>query len=82
MMDPNVPLVPPVKITTGSQKVAMPLVPNLELHTKSLDEEKESVVDPAIPHVKQSVAHPVPMKLELLVNAVPQNQHSTPMETV
>lgn len=58
----------------------MPLVPSLELPTKSLDEEKEFVVDQAIPLVKQFVAHLVPMKLEPLesaVNPAPPWTHGT-----
>jgi len=79
-MDPNVPHAHLVRTTTGSPEDVMPLVPNLELPTKSLDEEKEFVVDQAIPHVKQFVAHLVPMKLEppeSAVNPDPPSTHTT-----
>jgi hypothetical protein len=82
MMDLNVPLAHLVRITIGSPRNVMPLAQRLELPTKSLEEEKVSVVDQDIPLVKQSAAHPVPMKLELLGNAVNPDLPSTPTETV
>jgi len=55
----------------------MPPAPKLELATRSLDEEKVSAVDPATLLARLSVAHPVPMKLELLENAVHPDPPST-----
>jgi len=81
-MDPNVPHAHLVRTTTGSLEDVMPPAPNLELHTKSLDEAREFVVDQAIPLVKQSVAHLVPMKSELLENAVNPDPPSTHTTTV
>jgi hypothetical protein len=82
MMDLNAPHAHLVRITTGSLRNAMPLVQRLELLTKSLEEEKVFAVDQAIPLVKLSAAHPVPMKLELLENAVNPDPPWTHMETV
>jgi hypothetical protein len=82
MMDPNVPHAHLVRITTGSLRNVMLPVQRLELPTKLLEEEKESVVDQVIPLVKPSVVHLGLMKLELLGNAVNPDLPSTPMEAV
>jgi hypothetical protein len=81
MMDLNVPHALLVRITIGSLRNVMLLVQRLELPTKSLEEEKEFVVDQVIPLVKPSVVHQGLMKLELLGNAVNPDPPSTPMET-
>jgi len=54
----------------------------LELHTRSLDKEKEFAAGQVILLVKPFVAHLVPMKLERLVNVAHPDQHSTLTETV
>jgi hypothetical protein len=81
MMDLNAPHALLVRITTGSPRNVMLPAQRLELPTKLLEEEKEFVVDQDIPLVKPSAVHPVPMKLELLENAVNPDPPSTLMET-